>query len=84
MPSEFSRRDFLALTATAAATLSASHTMFAAPAPQPSRHGGPFRYCLNTSTIREQKLGIVAEVELAAKVGYDGIEPWIRELDDFR
>lgn len=57
--------------------------MFAAAAPQPSRHGGPFRYCLNTSTIREQKLGIVAEVELAAKVGYDGIEPWIRELDDY-
>lgn len=49
----------------------------------PSRHGGPFRYCLNTSTIREQKLGIVAEVELAAKVGYDGIEPWIRELDAY-
>ena len=42
-----------------------------------------FRYCLNTSTIRGQKLGIVKEVELAAKAGYDGIEPWIRELDDY-
>lgn len=42
-----------------------------------------FRYCLNTSTIREQKIGIVKEVELAAKVGYDGIEPWIRELDAY-
>jgi len=43
----------------------------------------PFRYCLNTSTIRGQNLGIVAEVDLAAKAGYDGIEPWIRELDDY-
>jgi sugar phosphate isomerase/epimerase len=38
---------------------------------------------LNTSTIREQKLGIVAELELAAKTGYHAVEPWIRELDDY-
>ena len=41
------------------------------------------RYCLNTSTIRGQKLTIVEEVELAAKVGYDGIEPWIREISAY-
>jgi sugar phosphate isomerase/epimerase len=80
-----SRREFCLASAAAAATLTLGDTMpasadpFAVPAP--SRHGGPFRYCLNTSTIREQKLGIVAEVELAAKVGYDGIEPWINQLD---
>jgi 2-keto-myo-inositol isomerase len=77
MPSELSRRQWLGVAAAAAAST-------AVPASAaPSRHGGPFRYCLNTSTIREQKLGIVAEVELAAKVGYDGIEPWIRELDEY-
>lgn len=43
----------------------------------------PFRYCLNTSTIRGQNLGIVQEVELAAKAGYHGIEPWINELDKY-
>lgn len=43
----------------------------------------PFGYCLNTSTIREQKIGIVAELELAAKTGYHAVEPWIRELDDY-
>jgi len=43
----------------------------------------PFGYCLNTSTIREQKLGIVAEVELAASVGYHAVEPWIRQLDEY-
>ena len=41
------------------------------------------RYCLNTSTIRGQKLSIVEEIDLAAKVGYDGIEPWIREITEY-
>ncbi len=42
-----------------------------------------FRYSLNTSTIRGQKLGIVKEVEIAAKAGYDAIEPWLRDLDRY-
>ena len=40
-----------------------------------------FRYCLNTSTIRGQKLGIVKEIEIAASAGYQAIEPWMRDLD---
>lgn len=39
-----------------------------------------FRYCLNTATIRGYKLDLAAEVELAAKAGYTGIEPWIDRL----
>lgn len=39
------------------------------------------RYCINTSTIREQKLSLEEEVDLAAEVGYTGIEPWIREIE---
>ena len=42
---------------------------------------GPFEFALNTSTISGQKLPIVEEIEIVAKAGYDGIEPWIRELD---
>lgn len=44
--------------------------------------GGPLavRYCLNTSTISGQKLPIEEELALIAEVGYDGIEPWTREL----
>jgi sugar phosphate isomerase/epimerase len=38
---------------------------------------------LNTSTIRGQKLGIEQEIDLAAKAGYDAIEPWINEIDDY-
>lgn len=43
----------------------------------------PFGYCFNTSTIREQKLGIVKVVEIAAQAGYHGIEPWINEIDEY-
>jgi 2-keto-myo-inositol isomerase len=42
-----------------------------------------FRYSLNTSTIREQKVGIVREVEIAAAAGYDAIEPWMGTLDEY-
>lgn len=41
------------------------------------------RYCLNTSTVRGQKLSLVEQVDLAAKAGYDGIEPWIRDIREF-
>ena len=42
-----------------------------------------FGYCLNTSTIRGQKLGLVEEIETAAKAGYNAIEPWIRDIQTF-
>jgi sugar phosphate isomerase/epimerase len=40
----------------------------------------PFCYCLNTATIRGQKLGIVKEIEVAAQAGYDAIEPWVDSI----
>lgn len=43
----------------------------------------PFGYCLNTSTIRGNQLGIVRVVEAAGKAGFDAIEPWITELDTY-
>ena len=75
------RREFLTSAAIAAG---AAHALAAQPAQaaekNPSSSRPNFRYCLNTSTIRAQKIGIVAEVELAAKAGYDGIEPWVRQI----
>ncbi len=41
------------------------------------------RYCLNTSTIRGQQLSLPDEIRLAAEAGYDGIEPWVREIQQF-
>ena len=44
---------------------------------------GSFSFCLNTATIRGQKLGIVKEIEIAAQAGYDSIEPWASSLDEY-
>src|SRR5262249_43619635 len=48
--------------------------------PQPPMSS--IRYCLNTSTLRGQKLTIAEEIRIASEVGYDAIEPWISELDE--
>jgi 2-keto-myo-inositol isomerase len=45
--------------------------------------GEPFGYSLNTSTIRGQKLPLVAELEIAARAGYHAVEPWISEIDGY-
>jgi len=44
----------------------------------------PVRFCLNTSTIRGQNLTLEQQVDLAADCGYDGIEPWVREIEAHR
>jgi 2-keto-myo-inositol isomerase len=43
----------------------------------------PFLFSLNTATIRGQKLGIVKEIEVVAKAGFDGFEPWVDTIDDY-
>ena len=68
-------------------TLSGSNAacgaVLALPAPAIREAADGFRFCLNTSTIREPKLGIQKEVEIAGAAGYDGIEPWIPTLREF-
>jgi len=81
-----SRREVITTATAAIAAATASPRARAAadaksPATDPLE---PFGYCLNTSTISGQNLGIVAEVDLAAKVGFGAIEPWIRELDAYQ
>ncbi len=39
-----------------------------------------FKYCLNTSTIRGQNLGLIKEIEVAAEAGYDAVELWTRAI----
>ncbi|WP_020468959.1 sugar phosphate isomerase/epimerase family protein [Zavarzinella formosa] len=72
------RRDLLA----ASAGLAVAATM---PSNLPAKDpvAAPFGFCLNTSTIRGQKLPITEIVDLAAKAGYDAIEPWLGELQNF-
>ena len=47
-------------------------------------HLSSFKYCLNTSTIRGQELSLPQQVQVAAEAGYDGIEPWIRDIEAYR
>jgi len=42
-----------------------------------------FHYCFNTSTIRGQKLSLIEEIDIAAKAGYNAIEPWINEIEAY-
>src|SRR5437762_3554100 len=51
--------------------------------PQVVETGRPFLYCLNTATIRGQKLGIVKEIEVAAQAGYEAIEPWVDSIAEY-
>jgi sugar phosphate isomerase/epimerase len=41
----------------------------------------PFKYCLNTSTLRGHKLSFSDEIDIAAKAGFHAMEPWISELE---
>jgi hypothetical protein len=65
MPPAVNRRGFVAAAVSsvaAGAFVASARSGQAAESP-----AEPFRYCLNTSTIRGQNVGIVQEVELAAK-----------------
>ena len=73
----------LAATASIANTGSANVGTLPLSGPQAAsstRPADPFRYCLNTSTLRGQKLSLREEVRIASQAGYTGIEPWIREI----
>jgi len=81
-----SRRAALAQTSLVVSATFASRYVTAAPAStdaKTTKKTEPFLFCLNTSTISGQKLGLVKEIEVAAKAGYQGIEPWIRTIDDY-
>lgn len=43
-----------------------------------------FRYALNFGTLLGFKLSIEEEIDLAARTGYDAIEPWISKLDQYQ
>ncbi len=85
-----SRREFLrrssqaAGAACAASAVAASATSPAATAATADVAGpASLRYCLNTSTIRGQEVGLPRAIDIAAQAGYQGIEPWIRELQAY-
>ena len=72
-----SRRELL----TTGAAVMASTALL--PTVQAADDKEPFGYSFNTSTIRGQGLPVDQEAKIAAKAGYNGFEPWLRELQDF-
>jgi 2-keto-myo-inositol isomerase len=85
-PDFFSRRRFIAASGAAltAAVLANHPTRAAAAAGTASSTGAPpFKYCLNTSTIRGQKLGLEKEIDVAARAGYEAIEPWVQMVQEY-
>lgn len=46
----------------------------------PGVNKGPFRFCLNTSTISGQKPGLPGYIDIASKAGYDGVELWVSDI----
>jgi sugar phosphate isomerase/epimerase len=70
---EITRRTWLA---------SAGAVAAAGPAGAAGPKKKPFGYMLNTATIRGQKLPLVREVEVAARAGYEALEPWVEKLEE--
>ena len=77
------RRDLLKTSGVAAAGLLAGCASASA---KPAEREGkdPFQYCLNTSTIRGQNLPVTEEIDIAAKAGYTGLEPWLGKLNEYK
>ena len=85
---DLSRREVLGTGVAAVSTALFSSTAGAAQAQKPAGArtrpaNEPFGYCLNTSTIRGNKLDIAGVVTAASKAGFHAIEPWIMELDAY-
>ena len=82
MSTELTRREMIArsgicLGAAAAPTGAA---VSAAEEPRTEPASEPFGYCLNLGTIMGHKLSLAEEVEIAAQAGWQGVEPWIRNV----
>ncbi|NEU65838.1 sugar phosphate isomerase/epimerase family protein [Spirosoma agri] len=86
MPHSVTRRQLMATLTTAAG----ASFLPASAAPQPAEPSlaplatpPPFILCLNMSTIRGHKLGLVKELETASKAGFKSVEIWIDSLQEY-
>ena len=73
------RRHLIKLSVTGAAASLLSTTVHATPV----KPAGSFRFSLNTSTISGQKPSLLHSIEIAASAGYNGMELWIRDIQEW-
>jgi 2-keto-myo-inositol isomerase len=78
LPSNPTRRELLVGGAALTAGLRLTETSAQTASSRPS---DSFPISLNTSTLRGHKLPISRVIDIAAEAGYQGIEPWVDELD---
>ncbi len=85
---QLTRRGWLGRAASSAAAMAAAAAASTGPAmaaaPATAAEKPYWRFCFNTSCIRGQQLSLVEEIDIAAKAGYAGIEPWIREIEAYQ
>ncbi|MFO1092651.1 MAG: sugar phosphate isomerase/epimerase family protein [Planctomycetaceae bacterium] len=72
------RREWLGAVAAVGTAAAAAHVASAAPA-VPSQ----WRTSFNTSCIRGQMLPLPEQVRITAAAGYNAIEPWLRDIEQF-
>lgn len=80
MDGSMNRRGFLGMAAGAGMMLAAS-PLGAEPEKRYQGGSSPWPLCLNSSTIRPTPLE--DKIRIAAETGWDAIEPWINELEEF-
>ncbi len=76
-----SRRAMLAQCGAVGVGVLAAAQLRAEPAQSPAKPR--IGLSLNMATIRGQKLSLPEEVEIAAKAGYQAIEPWVEEITHY-
>jgi 2-keto-myo-inositol isomerase len=74
------RRDTLTALGLTTGAIALPHLAFSEQKKSPSE----FKYCLNTSTIRGQKLGLTKTIETAAKAGFDSLELWVMDVKEYK
>jgi sugar phosphate isomerase/epimerase len=83
MPAEsVTRREWLTGVAGTTALAAVAQGSQTVPRPAKSRFG----FCLNTSTVRDKdgkSRPIVELIDIAATAGYDAIEPWTSEIEEY-
>lgn len=52
--------------------------------PTETQNKTQFKFSLNTSTVRGQQLSLPQLIDLAARTGYDGLEPWMMEIEGYQ
>ncbi len=85
-PHSLDRRQWLVAAAATAPTAVPAAIPAAMGAAPPAAPPHRFRYCLNTSTVRNaqgQSRPLPELIAIAQKAGYDAIEPWTQEIEAY-